>query len=79
VALYSLEERRVLQFKPGITSAASLLYRNEQELLHGPDWEKIYREKVMPGKLAIDLEYMRRRTLWSDLGLIFKTIVSVGR
>jgi len=79
VALYTPEQRRVLAVRPGITSAASLVYRQEEQLLAGPDWETVYREQVLPAKLAIDLDYLARRSLWSDLGLIVRTIGSMLR
>lgn len=77
VALYSPEQRNVLNARPGITSAASLAYRHEEQLLRGPDWERLYREKVMPEKLAIDLDYLTRRTLRSDLMLIARTVYAM--
>ena len=58
VTLYTPEQRRVLAVRPGITSAASLAYRHEEQLLAGADWETVYREEVLPAKLAIDLEYL---------------------
>jgi lipopolysaccharide/colanic/teichoic acid biosynthesis glycosyltransferase len=73
VALYTPEQRRVLQVRPGITSAASLAYRREEQMLCGPEWEAAYRSQVMPAKLAIDLDYLARRTLWSDFVLIVRT------
>jgi len=79
VAQYTPEQKRILSVRPGITSAASLTYRHEEEILSGPDWEKEYRTKILPGKLAIDLAYLSHRTFWSDLGLIFRTILSVFR
>lgn len=78
VALYTPEQREVLSVRPGITSAASLTYRHEEQLLAGPDWEEVYRERVMPDKLAIDLAYLRRRSFWSDLGLIVRTVRAMG-
>lgn len=77
VALYTPEQRRVLAVRPGITSAASLVYRHEEQLLAGEDWETVYRTKVLPDKLAIDLDYLERRTLGSDLKLILQTIVAM--
>jgi lipopolysaccharide/colanic/teichoic acid biosynthesis glycosyltransferase len=74
VALYTPEQRQVLSVRPGITSAASLAYRNEEQLLTGPNWETVYREEVMPAKLAIDLEYLSQRTLQTDIQLILRTI-----
>ncbi len=77
VALYTPEQRQVLRVRPGITSAASLTYRYEEQLLTGPDWEMTYRTQVLPDKLAIDLRYLNGRTLSSDLGLILRTIAQV--
>src|SRR5262249_41340438 len=73
VAMYSAEQRRILSARPGITSPASLLYRGEEAQLVGDDWERLYVEEIMPAKLRIDLEYLDRRTLGSDLGVIIAT------
>src|SRR5204862_76031 len=51
VALYTAKQRGVLAVRPGITSAAALAYRHEEQLLAGPDWEARYRGEVMPAKL----------------------------
>jgi lipopolysaccharide/colanic/teichoic acid biosynthesis glycosyltransferase len=79
VELYSPSQRRILSVRPGITSAASLAYRHEEQLLIGPDWETIYRESVLPTKLALDLDYLSQRTLWSDLMLIWRTVLVTRR
>jgi lipopolysaccharide/colanic/teichoic acid biosynthesis glycosyltransferase len=79
VALYTPEQQAVLQVRPGITSAASLAYRHEEQLLSGPDWEQVYRTEVMPSKLAIDLAYLSRRTLASDLQLVLQTVLAMFR
>jgi lipopolysaccharide/colanic/teichoic acid biosynthesis glycosyltransferase len=75
VALYSPLQRQVLVVRPGITSPASLHYREEETLLSGEDWETTYVREILPHKLAIDLAYLRQRTLWTDLTLILKTIL----
>lgn len=74
VALYSREQLAVLGARPGITSPASLRYRSEERLLTGEDWEDLYVRRILPAKLAIDLDYFHRRTVWSDLGVILATI-----
>ena len=74
VALYTPEQRQVLSVRPGITSAASLEYRHEEQLISGPDAERTYLEHVLPDKLAIDLAYVRNRSFWSDLQLIARTV-----
>ncbi len=75
VALYTAEERQVLAVRPGITSPATLRYYHEEELLKGEDWERVYMEQVMPHKLRMELEYMERRTLWTDVGVIARTFL----
>lgn len=65
----------VLQVRPGITDLASLLYRNEEELLAGAgDPNALYRESVLPAKLLLNLRYLRCGTFWLDLKLILLTI-----
>lgn len=77
VALYTPTQRQVLAVRPGITSPASLCYREEETLLGDDNWEAVYREQIMPRKLALDLPYLRQRTVWTDLVLILKTIAAV--
>lgn len=74
VDMYSPDQLHVLDVRPGITSLASLRYRNENEVLaKAEDPDKCYIEKVMPDKLAIDLEYVKKANLWNDIKLIFYT------
>jgi len=77
VAGYTEEQKEILRFKPGITSAASLVYRNEETLLSGEDWERTYRAKILPDKLRIDLEYLRQRSVMKDIRLVFHTLARV--
>jgi lipopolysaccharide/colanic/teichoic acid biosynthesis glycosyltransferase len=76
VELYTPEQREVLMYRPGITSMASFTYRNEEQLLSGDDWERMYVDQVMPAKLTIDLEYARRANLFTDVWLILRTVFS---
>lgn len=78
-AMYDEEQRKVLAVRPGITSAASLKYRDEESHLVGADWEEQYVKRIMPEKLSLDLEYLRRRTFFSDLGLILQTARAIFR
>ena len=77
VALYSEEQRRVLRVRPGITSPASFQFRNEEALLSGADWERKYRDEIMPQKLRIDLAYVEAAGFWTDLALIWRTVATV--
>ncbi len=73
VNLYTPDQCKILEFRPGITSPASIEYRDESHMILEEDWERFYVEQVIPRKLVIDLEYFHRATLWSDLGVIART------
>ncbi len=78
VDMYTQEQLHVLDVRPGITSLASVRYRNENEILaaaENPD--QTYIEHVMPDKLAIDLEYVTQASLWTDVKLIFGTFKAI--
>ena len=75
VALYSEEQWKVLQVRPGITDEASIAYFEESELLSkSADPRKTYIEEVMPAKLKMNLEYLKRRSYIRDLEVIAKTL-----
>lgn len=75
---YTPDQRAVLRVRPGITSPASARYRHEEALLARDGWEQYYRDVVMPDKIRIDLEYLARRTVWSDLRILHATVFSVA-
>jgi lipopolysaccharide/colanic/teichoic acid biosynthesis glycosyltransferase len=79
VLLYTVDERRVLGVRPGLTSPASLRYRREESLLVGDDWHERYVSDIMRDKLREDLDYIARRTFFGDLRLIFRTIAALFR
>ena len=80
VDLYTPEQRQVLLVRPGITGVASVRYRNENELLSASaDPNRTYIEEVMPAKLELDLGYLPRASVWTDIKLILETLVAVLR
>ena len=75
VEKYTPEQSKVLQVKPGITSLASIEYLNENEILgKSEDPENTYLQEVMPRKLELNLEYVKKANFRIDLYIIFKTI-----
>lgn len=79
VALYNQRQRDVLAVRPGITSPASLHYRDEQSLLQGDEWESLYVGQIMPHKIDIELQYLQRRTLVSDVWLVLQTVFALAK
>jgi lipopolysaccharide/colanic/teichoic acid biosynthesis glycosyltransferase len=62
-AMYTDEQRRVLEVKPGITDWASIEYAAENEVLAAaPDPEKAYVEEIMPHKITLNLRYIDHQT-----------------
>jgi len=79
VAGYTLEQRRLLDVRPGITGPASVRFRNEEQLLRGEDWERLYRDQVLPAKLRIELDYLERRSVLNDLSIVMQTVIALFR
>lgn len=78
VDLYSEEQRKVFQVRPGITDLASIKYRNENELLSQvDDPDTYYIDVIMPDKLAINLEYIRHQSVMGDIKIIFNTLFKI--
>ena len=66
--------QRVLSVRPGITDLATLVFRNEEELLASAvDPERFYRETLLPSKLQLNMDYLKNRTWWTDIKLIVMT------
>jgi lipopolysaccharide/colanic/teichoic acid biosynthesis glycosyltransferase len=81
VACYPPEVRAlVLSVAPGITDWASILYKEESEILgRAADPEQAYVEKILPAKLEYYVRYVRERSLWMDLRIIVHTLVAIAR
>lgn len=78
VALYNEEERTVLSVRPGITDWASLWNSDEGAVLAtAADPEELYRELIRPTKLYLQLQYVRTRSLGTDLRILALTAATV--
>jgi len=71
---YTPEQSRVLQVKPGMTGLTQVRFRHEEDLLSRcANLEEDYVERIMPQKLALDLQYMENQSLSLDVKLIIQT------
>lgn len=78
VDMYTPRQLHVLDVRPGITSLASIRYRNENDILAATDDpDKAYIEQIMPEKIVIDLEYVSNANLFNDIKLIFSTLKEI--
>lgn len=75
VRQFAQQYEEILTCTPGITGPAQLLFFDESRLLQGSDPASIYREHVLPVKLLIDLDYVRRTSVARDLWLIARTVL----
>lgn len=74
VDLYTEDQRRILNVKPGITDYASLEYFKENEILgKAENPEEAYINKVMPDKIRINQKYLAHQGLIQDIKIIAKT------
>jgi len=65
----------VLSVAPGITGPASIVFRNENEILDRvEDPEKFYVQRILPRKLSMNARYLETRTASSDIGMIAETV-----
>jgi len=70
------DERKILKLRPGITSPASIKYRNEEELLAKQSDPIKYNDKIIyPDKVRLNLNYYKHRNFWSDLKIIIYTVL----
>lgn len=81
VACYPDEVRAtVLSVAPGITDWASILYKEESAILgRAADPERAYIDTILPAKLDYYVRYVRERSFWLDLRIIWRTIAAIAR
>ena len=75
---YTPEMMATLLLPAGITSLASIYYKDEAELLDSAeDADKVYVEKVLPAKMYYNLKAMETFSFWGDIKIMFMTVFAV--
>lgn len=78
VEQYSAEMKATLLLPAGITSEASIHYKDEAELLDGvTDVDKVYMERVLPGKMEYNLWSIKRFSFLGEIATMFRTVFAV--
>ena len=74
-------ERVPMACRPGVTGAATLAFRQESRILSqvpADQIESFYQQYMAPHKLRLDCDYMERATMFSDIGVLFATVLRLG-
>ena len=80
VDAYTDEMYATLLLPAGITSEASIHYKDEDELLaDADDVDKVYIEQVLPGKMKFNLEAVQKFNFAGEIATMFRTVVAVVR
>ena len=78
VAAYTPEMMATLLLPAGVTSEASILYKDEAELLDAADdVDTVYIRDVLPGKMKYNLEALKNFSFFSDIKTMFRTVFAV--
>lgn len=78
VAHYTDEMMATLLLPAGVTSLASIYYKDEAKLLDGSDdTDKVYIEEILPGKMYYNLKGIAQFSFWSDIKIMFMTVFAV--
>ncbi|MFC1678604.1 sugar transferase [Elusimicrobiota bacterium] len=78
VEMFQRDYAELLTVRPGVTNLASLEYRSEEEMLaRSADPESEYVSKILPAKIALAKESIRRSSLLFDLKLICLTLFTL--
>ncbi len=77
---YTDEMKATLLMKAGITSRASLEYKNEDEIItkylnKGEKVDDIYINRVLPGKMKFNLDYIKKFNILEDMKICIKTVI----
>src|SRR5690606_15287447 len=67
----------LLSVRPGITSPASILYRDEESMLQAGNVVDQYLKVILPSKLRLDLLYVHHRSFLTDLDVMFWTVLAL--
>lgn len=75
---YTPEMMATLLLPAGVTSEASILYKDEAELLDEvDDVDKVYIEKILPEKMKYNLESIKKFSFIREIGIMVKTVLAV--
>lgn len=78
VKQYKPEMLATLLLPAGVTSEASILYKNEYRLLeNAEDAGKVYVDRILPGKMYYNLKSIENFSFWAEINTMLRTVLAV--
>ena len=78
VAHYTDEMKATLLMPAGITSRASIEYKDEERLLESAEnADEVYIHQVLPEKMKYNLRAIEKFSFWDDIKTMFATVIAV--
>lgn len=77
VEMFRPQYALLLREAPGLTDPASIAYRDEESCFTPLQIEEQYVSTILPHKLKLSLEYQSRRTVFSDLNILVRTVARI--
>ncbi len=80
VVQYTNEMKATLLLPAGVTSQASIKYKDEERLLESAEnADEVYVKEVLPAKMEYNLEAIKNFSFWQDIKTMFETVAAVIR
>lgn len=77
---YTNEMKATLLLPAGVTSEASIEYKDEERLLEDAEnADEIYIHQILPEKMKYNLQAIKKFSFWNDLKTMFRTVIAVMR
>ena len=78
VDVYTDEMKATLLLPAGVTSMASIAYKDEDNVLKAAvDVDEVYRKEILPQKMDWNLDEIRKFSLFHEIKIMLKTVISV--
>lgn len=84
VDMYTDEMKATLLMPAGVTSMASIKFKDEDEIIskeikNGKTIDEAYMKDILPKKMKWNLEYIKKFSIWEDFKICIETVIKVGK
>jgi lipopolysaccharide/colanic/teichoic acid biosynthesis glycosyltransferase len=79
VEQYTDEMMATLLLRAGITSNASIQYKDEEKMMKFPDTEEVYLHIILPEKMKVNLKSIEKYSIFNDISVMFRTVIKTTK